>query len=78
MQYIIVLIYTTSSEEPNSSDEEFSSAESDVEGEVDFEHTHDPKADGTPVHQTTSQLLDTLNKASVHMRRAMVNAVLFY
>ncbi|XP_058629752.1 cilia- and flagella-associated protein 54-like isoform X3 [Onychostoma macrolepis] len=61
-------------QEPNSSDEEFSSAESDVEGEEDFEHTHDPKADGTPVHQTTSQLLDTLNKASVHMRRAMVLA----
>ncbi|XP_016134498.1 cilia- and flagella-associated protein 54 [Sinocyclocheilus grahami] len=64
----------TNQEEPNSSDEEFNSAESDVEGEVDFQHTHDPEADGTPAHQTTSQLLDTLNKASVHMRRAMVLA----
>ncbi|KTF82405.1 hypothetical protein cypCar_00001732 [Cyprinus carpio] len=63
----------TNQEEPKSSDEEFNSAESDVEeGEVDFQHTHDPKADGTPAHQTASQLLDTLNKASVHMRRAIL------
>ncbi|XP_073695305.1 cilia- and flagella-associated protein 54 [Garra rufa] len=61
----------TNQEEPNSSDEEFNYADSDVEGEVD---THNPKADSTLAHQTTSQLLDTLNKASVHMRRAMVLA----
>ncbi|KAK2892722.1 hypothetical protein Q8A67_012710 [Cirrhinus molitorella] len=59
---------------PNTSDEEFSSADSDVEGEVDFQHTHDSKAVCPPAHQTTSQLLDTLSKVSVHMRRAMVLA----
>ncbi|XP_050964277.1 cilia- and flagella-associated protein 54-like [Labeo rohita] len=61
----------TNQGEPNTSDEEFNSADSDVEGEED---THNPKAVGAPVYQTTSQLLDTLNKASVHMRRAMVLA----
>ncbi|XP_043093869.1 cilia- and flagella-associated protein 54 [Puntigrus tetrazona] len=62
-------VKVTNHKEPNSSDEEISSAESDTEGGVNLENTHCPKA-----HQTTSQLLDTLNKASVHMRRAMVLA----
>ncbi|XP_026065483.1 cilia- and flagella-associated protein 54 isoform X3 [Carassius auratus] len=64
----------TNQGEPNTSDEEFSSADSDVEDEADFRHTRDSKAVSAPAHQTPSQLLDTLNKASVHMRRAMVLA----
>ncbi|XP_048011696.1 cilia- and flagella-associated protein 54 isoform X3 [Megalobrama amblycephala] len=60
----------------NTSDEELNSADSEVEGEVDstFRHTRSPKADDAPADQNTFQLLDTLEKASIYMRRAMVLA----
>nr|XP_021330926.1 cilia- and flagella-associated protein 54 isoform X1 [Danio rerio] len=59
--------------EPNGSDEELNSAES-VVGDVDstFQQTHNPEADGASADQTASQLLDILDKASTHMRRAIV------
>ncbi|KAK7149598.1 hypothetical protein R3I94_009044 [Phoxinus phoxinus] len=61
---------------PNTSDEELNSADSEVEGEVDstFRHTHNPEADDAPTGQTTFNLLDTLDKASIYLRRAMVLA----
>ncbi|XP_051544314.1 cilia- and flagella-associated protein 54 [Myxocyprinus asiaticus] len=66
----------------NTSEDELNSADSEVEGEVDstVQYTHNAEssegssADSPPAGQTASQLLDTLNKASVYFRRAMVLA----
>lgn len=76
---MIVIHFSTFSTAPNTSDEELNSTESEVEGEVDskFRHTHSPEADDAPTGQATFHLLDTLDKASIHLRRAMVNAASF-
>lgn len=78
MQWMIVIHFSTFSTAPNSSDE-LNSTESEVEGEVDstFRPTHNPEADDAPTGQATFHLLDTLDKASIYLRRAMVNAVSF-
>lgn len=72
---MIVILFSTFSAASNTSDEELNSADSEVEGEVDstFRRTHSPKADDAPADQNTFQLLDALDKASIYMRRAMVN-----
>jgi len=76
---MIVIPCSTFSTEPNTTDEELNSADSEVESEVDstFRHTHNPEADDTPTGQATFHVLDTLDKASIYLRRAMVNAVSF-
>ncbi|KAG1953321.1 cilia- and flagella-associated protein [Pimephales promelas] len=63
-------------QEPNTTDEELNSADSEVESEVGstFRHTHNPDADDAPTGQATFHVLDTLDKASIYLRRAMVLA----
>nr|XP_055046418.1 cilia- and flagella-associated protein 54-like isoform X2 [Misgurnus anguillicaudatus] len=62
----------------SNSNEEDSETDDEVDSKVQYTHISERNGqfpvDGPPADQTTSQLLDTLNKASIHMRRAMVLA----
>ncbi|XP_051974973.1 cilia- and flagella-associated protein 54 [Xyrauchen texanus] len=67
-------------EAQNTSEVELNTADSEGEDDSTVQYTHKAEnseqfsADRSPADQTASQLLDTLNKASVYFRRAMVLA----